>query len=127
VRRGSLALVALLAASVSVTGAADAAKSKKKPKKLPAKIVKIYDNYYAPAKLTVQPDQKVKWKWPVDIGDSHDVKTKSVPKGAKKFQSQPYAVGATYTQTFTKPGTYQLYCTFHPTEMTMTVVVKKKK
>jgi plastocyanin len=103
-----------------VTGAHAAATKAPKPR-----VVKMYDNYYGPAKLTIKPGTKVTWKWPNDLGDSHDVKTRSVPKGAKKFKSPPYATQAKWSQTFTKTGKYKLYCTFHETEMTMTVVVKK--
>jgi plastocyanin len=105
--------------------------------------IKMFDNYYDPAKVTLKPDGSITWKWPVDVGDSHDVKLKSGPKGArfsytnddgkkvsnkKSFQSPPFASGpAKWTvKGFTKPGKYKLYCTFHETEMTMTVVVPKK-
>jgi len=107
------------------------------------KSVKMFDNYYAPAKVTLRADGSITWKWPADVGDSHDVKLKSGPKGAKftytnddgkkvtrkTFQSPPFASGpAKWTvKGFTKPGKYKLYCTFHETEMTMTVVVPKKR
>jgi plastocyanin len=125
----SIALVALAGAGVMATSAsgiiagADAATSPKPPK---PKVVKIDDNYFSPAVVTAVPNQKVTWKWPTDIGDTHDVTATKVPRGVKKFHSAPYAVGSKYSQTFTKPGTYSLVCTFHPTEMTMTVIVKKK-
>lgn len=115
------AAVVLLAASVPA-GTAAAKHRKPKPK---AKTVEIHDNYFAPAKLTVKTGQKVTWKWPMDIGDTHDVTSKSVPKGAQKFAAPPYAVGAKYSHTFTKAGKYSLVCTFHRTEMTMTVEVTK--
>jgi plastocyanin len=118
-RRIVTGAVAAAALAGGVTGA-HAATSKPKPK-----TVKVFDNYYGPAKLTVKPGTKVTWKWPSDIGDSHDVKTRSVPKGAKKFQSPPYAAQAKWSQVFKKPGKYKLYCTFHETEMTMTIIVKK--
>jgi plastocyanin len=113
-------------AVVAVAGATPAAATVtgKKPK---AKTVKVYDNYYGPAKLTVKAGQKVTWVWPADVGDNHDVKTKSIPKGAKRFQSPPYVAAAKWSQTFKKPGKYKLYCTFHETEMTMTITVKKAK
>ncbi len=114
--------VPAVAGSAPADAVATAAKKKRRPK---PRAVKVRDNYYGPAKLKVRRNTKVTWKWPSDIGDTHDVKTRKVPRGAKKFQSPPYASGAKYSQTFKKPGTYKLYCTFHSTEMTMTVVVKK--
>jgi plastocyanin len=94
----------------------------------PLKKVKMFDNYYSPAKLTVRPGTRVQWVWPSDVGDSHDVKLKKAPSGVKRFQSPPFAAEAKWPQparTFKKPGTYKLFCSFHETEMTMTIVVKK--
>jgi len=122
---GAVTVTAALVAAVPAVAPAakQATQAKKKPK---PKTVRIFDNYYAPAKLTVKPGTKVTWKWPVDVGDNHDVATKSIPKKAKKFKSPPYAAGpAKWSQTFKQPGKYKLYCTFHETEMTMTITVKK--
>lgn len=126
--RGVRASIAALTSGAMLVVAVPAVAPAAKPKKPKPKTVKVFDNYYAPARLTVKPRTKVTWQWPVDVGDSHDVKTtKDIPKGAKKFQSPPYASGpAKWSQTFTRPGRYKLYCTFHETEMTMTIIVKKK-
>ena len=118
------AVLAIAVAGTALTwgGAADG-KAKLKLKK-----VEMFDNYYAPAKLTVKVGQPVQWVWPSDVGDSHDVKVKSAPKGAKKFASPPFAAAAKWPRppmTFKKSGTYKLFCTFHETEMTMTITVKK--
>src|SRR4051794_29427585 len=94
----------------------------------PVKKVKMFDNYYSPAKLTIKPGTRVQWVWPSGVGDSHDVTLVKRPAGAKKFQSPPYAAAAKWPRpplTFKKPGTYKLVCSFHQTEMTMTIVVKK--
>lgn len=127
--RRSALIGAVVGAGVVVTSvpglvAGAGAATKHKPPK--PKIVNIHDNYFDQAKVTVVPDQKVTWKWPADLGDTHDITSVKTPKGVKKFQSPPYAVGAKWSEKFTKPGTYTLECSFHPTEMTMTVVVKKK-
>ncbi len=91
----------------------------------PRKSVGVFDNYYQPAKATLKPNTTVTWKWPADGGgDVHDVKLKTAPKGARKFQSDPGSAGYTYKYTFKKPGKYLLVCTFHE-EMTMRVTVKK--
>jgi plastocyanin len=114
--------------AVAVTGAvlggvATAAPAAKAPK---PKVVRIYDNYYGPAKVSVKAGTKVKFVWPADVGDTHDVAVRSAPKGVKKFQSPPYAAGAKWSRVFKKAGRYNLYCTFHSTEMTLTVNVKKR-
>jgi plastocyanin len=134
------ALAAVVAAGVLVpTVVADGA-TKKKPKPV-KKSVEMKDNYYSPAKLTITAGSTVTWKWPADVGDSHDVKVTKKPSGAKftyvnddgkkvtksTFQSPPFAAGpAKFAVTgFTKPGRYHLICTFHETEMTMDITVKK--
>jgi plastocyanin len=92
------------------------------------KKVQMYDNYYAPARLTIRSGTAVQWVWPADVGDSHDVKVRKAPSGAKRFKSPPYAAAAKWPRpprVFKQAGTYKLYCTFHETEMTMTIVVKK--
>lgn len=92
------------------------------------KKVRMFDNYYSPAKLTIRSGTAVQWVWPSDVGDSHDVKLRKAPAGVKRFQSPPYAAAAKWPRppkVFKKAGTYKLYCTFHETEMTMTIVVKR--
>jgi plastocyanin len=111
---GAAALLAL----VPVTAGAGAAS--KKPVK---KTVGIFDNYYEPAKLTVPVDSTIIWKWPVDTGDSHDVKLKKGPKGVKKFQSEVAAAEYTYKRKLTKKGKYFIICTLHE-EMTMNITVR---
>jgi plastocyanin len=132
------ALAAATAAGVLVPVVADGA-TKRKPQK---KSVTMNDNFYGPAKLTINAGSTVTWKWPAEVGDSHDVKVAKKPSGAKftyvdgdtgkkvtksAFQSPPFAAGpATFKVTgFTKPGKYHLICTFHETEMTMDITVRK--
>lgn len=88
------------------------------------RIVKVFDNFYLPAKATVKPNTTVVWKWPAEGGDVHDVKLKKGPKGARRFWSEPGSAGSTFKQTLRKPGTYAIVCTLHE-EMKMTITVKK--
>ena len=48
-------------------------------------------------------------------GDSaaHTVTSTSVPTGATSFDSGNMAAGATFTYTFTVPGTYSYHCNYH--------------
>lgn len=54
----------------------------------------------------------------------HTVTSTAVPAGAKAFDSGTINLGGSYTVTFTVPGTYKYYCTFHPGWMVGTIVVK---
>ena len=44
----------------------------------------IHDNYYDPLKLKVKAGTTVKWVWPNDVGDTHDVNLGKRPKGVKR-------------------------------------------
>ena len=123
-RKAWLMVTAVIAIGIAVAasgqGSAGASTTVKK--------VRMFDNYYSPAKLTIRSGTRVQWVWPSDVGDSHDVKLGKAPAGVKKFQSPPYAAAAKGPRppmTFKKTGTYRFYCSFHQTEMTMTIVVKK--
>jgi plastocyanin len=90
------------------------------------KVVTINDNYFMPQTLKVKPDTTVVWKWPSDTGDVHDLKLKSKPKGAKRFWSDPAAVGYKFKQKLTVPGKYHIVCTMHE-DMAMDITVKKPR
>ena len=112
-------LAPVLALAGAALVAAPATASAPKPK-----TVKIADNYYLPAKLTIRPETKVVWRWPAEAGDVHDVKLKSAPKGVRKFHSEPASAGYSFKRTPEKPGRYKIVCTLHE-EMTMTNTVRR--
>jgi plastocyanin len=60
-------------------------------------------------------------------GDSapHTVTSTSVPSGASMFNSGNMNSGATFSYTFTVPGTYKYDCTYHTLWMQGTVIVKQ--
>jgi plastocyanin len=88
------------------------------------KTVEVADNYYLPAKLTLNKGSVVTWNWPDDIAiDVHDVKLRVAPKGVRKWQSEPASSGYRYKRTFKQPGTYKIVCTLHE-EMTMTIKIR---
>jgi plastocyanin len=91
----------------------------------PRKTIGVHDNYYGPAKVTVKAGTTVRWVWEDDANDVHDVKLQSAPAGVRKFQTEPLAIGDTFSKKLTKPGTYKIICTFHEEEMTMRITVKK--
>jgi len=86
------------------------------------KKVSIHDNYYSPLKMKVKVGTTIKWVWPNDTGDTHDVNLGRRPKGVKPFSSELVAVGYTFKRKLTKPGTYHIYCSLHD-EMKMTIRV----
>jgi plastocyanin len=90
------------------------------------KTVRIYDNYFLKDDLTVKRGATVTWRWPgvYEAGDVHDVKLKSGPKGAKKFQSEAAATDYTFKRKLKVPGRYRIICTLHE-EMTMKIKVRR--
>ena len=88
------------------------------------KKVAIHDNYYNPLKLKVKEGTTVKWVWPSDMGDTHDVNLGKRPKGVKAFYSELVATGYSFKRTLTKPGKYFIYCSLHD-DMKMTITVTK--
>lgn len=103
------------AAAFAVAPAGLAAKSK-------PRVVKVGDDYFSPSKMTVSKGKTVLWKWLAYNGNTHDVKLKKRPKGAKSFQSAPATSGFTFKRTLKVKGTYKVVCTFHE-RMTMTITV----
>ncbi len=125
------AVVALLSLSLGFSTVAPALASKKKHK-ASTQIVRIADNYYyaaknhtAPFNVKIHSGDSVKWMWPSDVGDTHDVNLGSGPRGQKAWASPAFAARADYKRTFKTPGVYQLYCSFHTGEMVMSVTVTK--
>jgi plastocyanin len=88
------------------------------------KKVGIHDNYYDPLKLKVKAGTTIKWVWPSDVGDTHDVNLGRRPKGVKRFSSDLVATGYTFKRTLKTPGRYFIYCSLHD-DMTMTITVTK--
>jgi plastocyanin len=123
---GAVAMVAAFALSGAASTAAQAppAKPKSKPKE-----VSVADFYFGPEKLTLKEGQSVNWVWAESNTYPHDVHLKSGPKGLKgkaSYSTKTTAVtDAEFEKTFTTPGTYKFICTIHPTQMHMTIVVKK--
>jgi plastocyanin len=123
----AVAMVAVLALSGAVATAAEAPPAKK-PKGKP-KEVSVADFYFGPEKLTLKEGQSVNWVWAETNTYPHDVHLKSGPKSLKEkktYSTKTTAVtNAEFEKTFTTPGTYKFICTIHPTQMHMTIVVKK--
>jgi plastocyanin len=119
-------VVVLCAAAVALLGVTAA--SAQAPKQPPVKVT-INDFYFAPTAVTVKKGRAVKWIWSSYNTYPHDVHLKKGPAGLKnksRFSTTTTAVtDAHFQRTFEVPGTYKFICTVHPSEMKMTVNVKK--
>ena len=123
----SLKLVAVVVAFALPGAAATAAQAP--PKRSKPKEVAVADFYFGPEQVTIHEGQSVNWVWAETNTYPHDVHLKSGPKslkGKSSYSTKTTAVtDAEFEKTFTTPGTYKFICTIHPTQMHMTVVVKK--
>lgn len=121
--RRTTAITAAAAAAAALAGGviATADGAVRKPKTYRSTIG---DNFYLPLKLTIKRNDSVRWVWPTDVGDTHDVKLGARPKGVRGFQSDPAATNFVYKRKFTVAGTYRIICTFHD-DMRQTIVVKR--
>lgn len=121
----ALVVVSCVAAVALLGVTAAAAQAPKKP---PVKVT-VNDFYFAPTAVTVKKGGAVKWIWSEYNTYPHDVHLKQGPKGLKnkgRFSTTTTAVtDASFQRTFEVPGTYKFICTVHPSEMRMTVTVKK--
>lgn len=121
--RAGLLLVVCAAALLSLTGAG-AAGAKPAPK-----LVTVNDFYFGPTAVTIKSGQSVKWVWSSTNANPHDVHLKQGPKDLKQkgsYSTKTTAVtNARFVKAFPRTGTYKYICTIHPTEMKMTVTVKK--
>jgi len=116
----ALALLGVSAASASPEASASAAKPK---------LVTVNDFYFGPSSVTIHKGGSVKWVWSSTNTYPHDVHLKSGPKRLEKrgtYSTKTTAVtDAEFKKAFPTPGSYHFICTIHPTEMKLTVVVKK--
>jgi plastocyanin len=79
--------------------------------------VKIMNDSYEPATVTVAPGTTVRW-----VNDGKHVHTVTSTTGAwKSGDIQP---GQDFTATFTQPGTFEYHCAHEPNKMKGTVIVK---
>ena len=79
--------------------------------------VNISDFEYSPATVTIPVGGTVTWT-------NHDTASHTVTSNDKIIQSNTLAPGASYSHTFTKIGTYNYFCSIHPT-MKGEIIVQK--
>lgn len=121
----SARLLAGCVAAVALLGPA-AASAEVPPK---SARVTVNDFFFAPTTVTIGKGGAVKWVWSAANTNPHTVHLKSGPKGLEKrgsYSTRTSAVSeARFRKTFDTAGTYRYICTIHPTQMKMTVVVKR--
>jgi plastocyanin len=119
-------LVAVCVTAVALLGVTAAAAQA--PKQPPVKVT-VNDFYFAPTSVSIKKGRAVKWIWSEYNTYPHDVHLKQGPKALKnksRFSTTTTAVTeASFQRTFEVPGTYKFICTVHPSEMRMTVTVKR--
>lgn len=112
-----------LCLAVALSGAAATAKAP-----APARVT-VNDFFYSPTAVTIKKGGSVKWVWSSENTNPHTVHLKSGPKGLKDrgtYSTKTSAVSeARFKKTFETPGTYKYICTIHPTQMKMTVTVRR--
>jgi plastocyanin len=127
-RPALLRTATLLAACLTAVALLGASAAPAKPTPKPT-VVSVNDFYFGPSAVTVKKGATVKWVWSDLNTYPHDVHLKKGPSGlADKgtYSTKTTAVTeAEFKKKFTTPGTYKFICTIHPTEMKLTVTVKK--
>jgi plastocyanin len=82
----------------------------------------VGDYRYGAQRVSIKRGTKFTWRF---IGAvPHDVTLVSGPVG---FSSPWTQNGGTFTHTFSRPGTYRLFCSLHPARMTEIIQVRKNK
>ena len=117
----AIASIAVLTPATALGGAAPSRGDS------PAEIVKVADYYYSPPKVRVGSGDVVAWKWSKANFDTHNVTLTTAPDGVRKkdFRSDSGSTGVKFAPVFKKVGTYEFVCRFHPTQMMMSVNVKR--
>jgi plastocyanin len=76
---------------------------------------------YKPANLSVPAGATLRWRFPDPL--LHNVTLATGPQG---FASLHLADGGVFAKRLTRPGTYRLYCSLHPTRMHEVVTVRPR-
>lgn len=86
---------------------------RKEPRTVNARITGLA---YVPSRIEIEAGSTVQWK-------NNDPLVHTVTATDGSFTSPQFGLDGTWRHTFTKPGTYTIYCVLHP-NMKATVVVK---
>ena len=111
-----LTMAILLAALVLGTSPANTFAATPDDKSASEAAVKIDNFSFSPVTITIPAGTTVRWTNRDDIPHT-------VVSDDKTFKSKPLDTDEQFTYTFTKPGTYNYFCSIHP-KMTAKVVVQ---
>jgi plastocyanin len=92
------------------------------------KIVRVADFFFGPSAVTVQRGGAVRWVWSRANSNPHNVNLRQGPRGLRgkgSYSSMIAVAGARFQKSFGTPGSYRYVCTLHPSQMKMTVTVKR--
>ncbi len=81
--------------------------------------VEVRDAAFSPRKLSVPAGATVSWRF--DDRVQHDVTVVGRPRGSA---SNYTSGGRTYSRRLTVPGTYRLFCSLHPVDMSHVIEVR---
>lgn len=109
------ASAAVAALAITAASACSGAPASTSSAPVPGTAVSIDNFAFAPATLTVHRGDTVTWT-------NHDEEPHTVAAGDGSFRSPGMDSNATFSFTFTKPGSYDYICSIHPS-MHGTVVV----
>jgi plastocyanin len=82
-------------------------------------VVDVADFRFSRPNVVVPAGATVTWRFPGDV--PHDVTIADGPLG---FSSDHLTGGGSFSETLTRRGTYKLFCSLHPVQMTQVVRVR---
>jgi len=103
------------ALAVAALGATTLADASEEAGTAVAKKVKVGDYYFKGKTVTIAPGAAVKWVWRAE--DTHNVRFKKVPKGAKKPKGCSLRSKGSCVRRLKAKGTYSYICSLHVPEM----------
>ncbi|HET7417633.1 MAG TPA: plastocyanin/azurin family copper-binding protein [Solirubrobacterales bacterium] len=123
----AISVASAVLAALALSGASAAAAEA--PARVKVSQVTINDFYFSPTAVNIRKGQAVRWVWSSTNTYPHDVHLKKGPANLKKKASYSTRTSAVteahFQKSFETAGTYKFICTIHPTEMRMTVTVRK--
>lgn len=114
-----LIVIAALGAAAAATAAPALAGSS------PSRSVEVGDNFLAPKRLTVDQGTRLVFRWSSENNNRHDVALDDAPRGVRTWTSPVRTANYTYRRTLRRTGTYKIICNLHPTQMRLTVRVRR--
>ncbi|MEI8001718.1 MAG: plastocyanin/azurin family copper-binding protein [Actinomycetes bacterium] len=110
-RRGVVSAAVALMTATLVVGASPVGATVHRAAAAP--VVEVGDNFYKPLDLKVTAGTKITWVNKGNILHSVTPNKRYKPKKGKAFGIGSMSPKKSYSYTFTKPGTYAYYCSFH--------------